>query len=746
MRAVLTVDAAERRDSAPIAIGTAEPLDRAALRAAPLRAERSRGRLAAPLTELRGVGPKLAAAAGRIGITTLAELIEHVPHSYRDRAAATEISELRLGEEATIVVEVRAARLRPTRRRNLSIVEATVADESGPVKATWFNQAWLAERLRPGRRLLLNGRLDRQGFRVEGYELLDGDLDAGDGPRDPLRSSSGVPAGIHTTGLVPVHPAAEGLRTQRLREWAWEALRHAREVPEPLPAAVRRRHGLAGAADARLAAHFPRDEDEVALARRRLAFEELFLHQAALAARRVERDGERPGLALGTPGELTSRWLESLPFAPTGDQRRAFAEIDADLGSGRPMQRLLMGEVGSGKTVVALYAMLRALESGAQAALMAPTETLAAQHFETVERLLAGMPLPIALLTGSTSAAGRRRTLALLGSGELGLIVGTHALIEPTVRFARLGLAVVDEQHRFGVRQRRELDRKGPGGAAPHALHMTATPIPRTLSLTAYGDLDTTTLRELPAGRRPIRTFLVGEERRPGAYGFIRERIAEGRQAYIVCPLVAESEQAQAKAAVEEAGRLAAGEFADLRVEVLHGQMPAAAKAEAMGRFAAGTADVLVATSVIEVGIDVPNASVMLIEDADRYGLSQLHQLRGRVGRGEHESHCILFADPETERARRRLEAIAAERDGFRLAEIDLGLRGEGEVLGTRQSGLPRFRVATLPDDADLLVAAREELIALLERHGTLEAAELGPLIDVVRARFGDERAEPIAA
>ncbi len=729
-------------------IGDGAPLDRDRLLAVPLRSWRRPARNQARVDALAGVGPKLGAAAERIGLHTLGDLIEHVPHSYRDRAGATEIAELRLGMEATVVVEVRSARLRPTRRRNLSIVEATVADPSGPLQASWFNQAWLAERLKPGTRLLLNGRLDRQGFRVENHEIL-GDGADGDGEeqdRDPLSAAGRLPSGLHTTGMVPVHPAGDGLRPQKLREWVWCALAGARDLHEPLPAALRFAHGLPAAADARLAAHFPADGAEVELARRRLAYEELFLHQAAMLARRGEREDERVGLRFEEPGELVRPWLASLPFRLTPDQSAACAEIDRDLSAGRPMQRLLMGEVGSGKTVIALYAMLRALENGAQAALMAPTETLAVQHFQTLERLLAGMPLPAALLTGSTPAASRKRTLSVLATGELGLIVGTHALIEPTVEFARLGLAVVDEQHRFGVGQRRRLDQKGPGDVAPHVLHMTATPIPRTLSLTAYGDLDTTTLRSLPAGRKPIKTWVVGEERREGAYGFIRERIAEGRQAYVVCPLVSESEDKQAKAAVAEGARLAGGEFSEQRVAVLHGQMPAAEKAEAMARFASGATDVLVATSVIEVGIDVGNASVMLIEGADRYGLSQLHQLRGRIGRGEHASHCILFGEAETERAQARLAAIAAESDGFRLAEIDLTLRGEGEVLGTKQSGLPRFRVAKLPDDAELLAVARADLLNLLDRHGSLGEGALGPLLDAVRERFGDERAEPIAA
>jgi ATP-dependent DNA helicase RecG len=733
----------------PRAIGSGAAQTRGELLSVPLRGARRPAVLAAGLTSLRGVGDKLAEAAARVGLRTIGDVIEHVPHSYRERSAATEIAQLKLGQQATIVAEVRTqGRTRPTRRRNLRIVEATVADSSGPVKATWFNQSWLVERLVPGVRLLLNGRLDRHGFRVDNYEVLGGGeegAEPGERP-SPLRGDGTAPAGVHTMGMVPAHPASEGLRPQKLREWAWQALARARDVDEPLPARVRNRHALAGAADARIAAHFPADAAELDSARMRLAYEELFLHQAALALRRGEREEGRAGVPLSEPGDLVGDWLRSLPFEPTGDQRRAFAELDADLAADRPMQRLLMGEVGSGKTVVALYAMLRALEGGRQAALMAPTETLANQHFATLERLLGGIPLPASLLTGSTPAASRRRTLSVLETGELGLIVGTHALIEPDVRFAGLAVAVVDEQHRFGVRQRRALDDKGPGRAAPHALHMTATPIPRTLSLTAYGDLDTTTLRELPAGRRPVKTWVVGEDRRAGAYGFIRERVAEGRQVYVVCALVSESETAQAKAAVAEAERLAAEELEGLRVAVMHGQMPSAAKAETMARFGAGEIDVLVATSVIEVGIDVANASVMVIEDADRYGLSQLHQLRGRIGRGEHESFCILFGDPESERAQARLAAIKAESDGFRLSEIDLTLRGEGEVLGTRQSGLPRFRVATLPEDGALLAEARADLLELIEDHGSLDAPELGPLTDVVRERFGDERTEPIAA
>ncbi|MQA76592.1 MAG: DEAD/DEAH box helicase, partial [Solirubrobacterales bacterium] len=402
--------------------------------------------LAAPLTALRGAGPKLAAAASALGLETVGDLLRHVPHGYRDRSAVREAADLRIGEEATLIVEVRSARVRPTRRRGLRIVEATVADASGPLKATWFNQAWLAERLRPGTRLLLNGKLERSGFRVEAHEIV-GEADASGGSAD-----SGA-TGIHTTGLVPVHSASERLRPNRIREWAWQALDAAPLAIEPLPAELRARRGLPVEADALRAVHFPAAAAQARLARERLALEELLLHQAALAARRRGRRESRPGIEIGPGDGLAERWLASLPFELTGDQRTACAELDADLASGQPMQRLLMGEVGSGKTVVALFAMLRALETGHQAALMAPTETLAEQHAQTLDRLLATEPVPFALLTGATPAARRREALARLRSGELGLVVGTHALIEGDVEFARLAVCVVDEQHRFGVSQ-----------------------------------------------------------------------------------------------------------------------------------------------------------------------------------------------------------------------------------------------------------------------------------------------------
>ncbi len=673
------------------------------------------------LQALEGVGPKGAEAAEAAGIATVADLLLRFPRRHRDLTVSS-VASLEPSQKATVAVAVLADAGRPFRRRGLSIVSAKVGDESGSVRATWFNQPWLASKLTAGTPLLLSGSMGKRGFTVSEYEFTD----------EP------------SEGMVAVHPGTEQLKAQRLRHWMEQGIRWVGNVLEPLPVALRARYRLAGAADAIKAMHFPESGEDVELARERLRFEELFLYQAVLATRKRTHRTSRPAPKLDKPGEQVGRWLDSLPFEPTRDQLKAFDEIDADLDSGEPMQRLLMGEVGSGKTVVAVYSMLRALEAGFQAALMAPTETLAEQHAATLGKLLAEEATPFALLTGATKAARRREYLERLATGELGLIVGTHALIEPDVRFARLGVSVVDEQHRFGVRQRKALDSKGVEGMAPHVLHMTATPIPRTLSLTVYGDLDTTALHELPAGRKPVSTRIVEEDERAGAYEFVRGQLREGRQAYVVCPLVEESEKVQGRAAEAEAERLSTGEFRDFAVAVIHGQMHSADKAAAMEAFASGATDVLVATTVIEVGIDVANATVIVIEGAERFGVSQLHQLRGRVGRGEHESICLLFSEEAGEMARRRLKAVARESDGFKLAEIDLSLRGEGEVLGTRQHGLPRFAVAELPEDGPTLIAARDEVLELLRLHGSLDVPELGPLLEAARRHFGAGASDPI--
>jgi ATP-dependent DNA helicase RecG len=725
----------------PCAFASTRPLTREDLHAAPVRWPRP-GRLERSLDVPSG---KLADGLRTLGIETVGALLEHLP---RDRREARTVAELRPGEQATVAVEVASIAARSVRRRGMRpLVEATVFDETGAMSVAFFNQPWLVERYRPGTRLLLHGKAQAGGRFAVASHALGGE-----------RAAAGEDQG------VAHYPATEGVSSTQILTMVRGHRGALAEVPEPLPAAVRATERLPDRAAALAAMHFPADPGEVEAGRERLAFEELLMMQLAVLRRRALR-GSGTAAPLAGARELTDRWLsELLPFVPTGDQSAAMAAIDADLARARPMQRLLMGEVGSGKTVVALYALLRAVEHGMQGALMAPTETLAEQHFATLQALIPEALLPAALLTGSTPARRRAEHLARLTSGELKLVVGTHALIEGDVEFDHLAVAVVDEQHRFGVRQRAALDRKGPGEVAPHVLHMTATPIPRTLALTAYGDLDVTRLRELPKGRQPIATHVASSEaERARAYERIREELRAGRQAYVVCPLVEESDrsretpasgrnprfdqhprfgQLQARAAVAEFERLQKGELRGFRLELLHGQLAAREKRRAMARFAAGAADVMVATTVVEVGIDVPNATVMVVEDAERYGISQLHQLRGRIGRGEHPSVCLLLGP----RGARRLRALAEHSDGFRLAEIDLELRGEGEIAGTRQHGQAEPRVASLPQDAELLERAREWAKRLLAADPTLTAAEHVLLSEALERALGAEAHEPIPA
>jgi ATP-dependent DNA helicase RecG len=708
------------------------PLTRPQLLAAPLRWPRPE-RLRQPLELPRG---KVAEGMRALGLDTLEDLLEHLP---RDNRAARTVAELRAGEQATVAVQVRSIRSRPVRRRGMRpLVEATVHDESGSMRATFFNQPWLLQRYPAGTSLVLHGKADaRGGFRVSSHAL---------GAQPTLAA-----------GGAAHYSATEGVSSTQILTLVQQARTHLADVCEPLPALLRRRESLPDRPAALAAMHFPRGPEDAELGRRRLAFEELLLAQLVFLLRRARRGQHEGAPVLEEPASLSARWLErELPFAPTADQLRAIAEIDADLALARPMQRLLMGEVGSGKTVVALHAMLRAVEHGHQAALMAPTETLAEQHFATIQRLLGGESVACALLTGSTGARARRETLGKLASGELGLIVGTHALIEPDVLFRSLALAVVDEQHRFGVRQRAALYAKG----APHMLHMTATPIPRTLALAGYGDLDTSTLRQLPAGRQPIDTRIVaGERRRARAYEELREQLRAGRQAFVVCPLIEQEPQGaevgdaaasaraaaglgELRAATAELERLRKGELAGYELVLLHGGMRPAEKQQAMAAFASGRADVLVATTVIEVGIDVPNATVMLVENAERFGISQLHQLRGRIGRGEHSAICRLMGPPGSP----RLRALAAHSDGFRLAEIDLELRSEGELIGTRQSGLGQFEVAELPQDAPLLDRARAHAEELLAADPHLAEPEHVLLALRLAQRFGEDALAPIQA
>jgi ATP-dependent DNA helicase RecG len=692
------------------------------LEAAPVRYPRP-SRLEQPLEV---GGHKAQKAAETLGLHTVGDLLEHLP---RDRREARTIAELAQGESATVVAEVRSISSRSVRRRGMRpIVEATVADDTGVLKVAFFNQPWLVSRYPAGTRLVLHGRYQaRNKFSVQSHAKT-GEAVAG-------------------AGAVAHYPATEGLSSTEILSLVQEHASALDDVLEPLPASLRTSQRLSDRPAALTASHFPDADGDVDVARARLAFDELLLAQLALLRRRRMRERSATAPVLGGARELSRRWLEELlPFDPTGDQLRALEEIDVDLAGSRPMQRLLMGEVGSGKTVVALYALLRAVEHGYQAALMAPTETLAEQHFATIQSLMPGEAVPVGLLTGSTPARRAADIRGKLSSGELSLVVGTHALIEAAVTFARLGVVVVDEQHRFGVSQRAALDAKGVGGdpnQSPHVLHMTATPIPRTLALAGYRDLDFTILRELPHGRQPIRTFVCSSAaERARAYERIREEVREGRQAFVVCPLVEESDALAARAATAEFERLRSGELEGFEVVLLHGQMPSSRKQQAMSEFASGAADVLVATSVIEVGIDVPNATVMLVEDADRYGISQLHQLRGRIGRGSHPSVCLLFGAKQSQ----RLRALGAHQDGFRLAEIDLELRGEGELAGTRQHGQAVFKVAELPRDAELLERAVVAARAITADDPELELPEHSLLSDGLVREYGAEAQAPIRA
>jgi ATP-dependent DNA helicase RecG len=698
-------------------------LSDADLRGAPVRYPRPSA-LEEPLT---WAIPTVAEAAELLGLHTVGDLLRHLP---RDSGEGRLIEELVEGEVATVVVEVRRITSRPVRRRGMKpLVQAIVVDGSGVMEATFFNQPWLHRQYVPGTRLVLAGKYQGGNrFRVNSHAVT-----------DQL---------VATGAAVAQYPATKGITSTQILAAVQAQRAHIHDVVDPLPLALRRAEALPDRVAALGAAHFTDHEE----GRRRLAFDELLLDQIVQLRLRAQRRGAHVAVPLDAAPTVSEHWRrELLPFAPTGDQLRAMDEVDRDLARDRPMQRLLMGEVGSGKTVVALHAMLRAVDAGRQATMMAPTETLAEQHFATLSALLPGLAddgllagagaggVRGALLTGSTTAARRRALLARLASGELDLLVGTHALIEPDVAFADLALAVVDEQHRFGVRQRSALDAKARAGHLPHVLHMTATPIPRTLRLASFGALDVTALRELPKGRQPIATHVVsGEQGRERAYERLREELRAGRQAFVVCPLVSESEALAARAATAEYERLQAGELVDFRVVLMHGQMKSREKAETMARFAAGEADVLVATTVIEVGIDVPNATVMIVEDAERYGISQLHQLRGRVGRGEHASLCLLFGPADS----RRLQALAEHTDGFRLAEIDLELRGEGEITGTRQSGMARHRFARLPEDGELLARAHDRAQLLLDADPALT----DPDHALLAAELAELESDPVAA
>ncbi|MFA5078877.1 MAG: ATP-dependent DNA helicase RecG [Dehalococcoidia bacterium] len=684
--------------------------------------------LESPASKIKGVGEIVATRLGKLGVVSIRDLLYFFPRRFMDFSRRCTVSTLEAGKEQTIFVDVWEARQVMLGRMKSS--EAVLADETGSIRAVWFNQPWVAKQLKANTKIAVSGRVSEfnygRVFENPEWEMIE--------DRELL----------HTGRMVPVYPLTGGLFPRQVRAVVRNTLdEYLAALPEFLPLPVRQRCGLMDLRDAVMQAHYPSDYASQNRARQRLAFDELFLLQIGVLNKKRDWQEEQPGRGFHIRREDIQGFIDALPFKLTSAQLRVIDEICRDLQREVPMSRLLQGDVGSGKTVVATVALLSAVSNRCQGALMAPTEILAEQHFTTLRKLLSaiskessqesnicvfkgilGREIRVVLLKGSLAAGDKARTHGLIKRGSVDIVVGTHALVQREVKFAGLGLAVIDEQHRFGVLQRSALKQKGYN---PHLLVMTATPIPRTLALTLFGDLDISTIDEMPVGRLPIKTRWLKPDERQRAYNFIRKQAAGGHQSFIICPLIEESESLDVKAAVAEYERLSSEVFPDLKLGLLHGRMKSADKDSVMRDFKDGRLDILVSTSVVEVGIDVPNATVMLVEAADRFGLSQLHQFRGRVGRGEVQSYCILLSENPSEYGQERLKAIEELTDGFALAEKDLELRGPGEFFGTRQSGLPDLKMARL-SDTRLLETARKEARMIFEKDPGLAAAENGLL------------------
>jgi ATP-dependent DNA helicase RecG len=671
------------------------------------------------VTYLKGIGPKNGERLAKLGLWTVQDVLYYYPRDHIDYAKQVKIADLEPGETVTVVGTVRRSNcFTSPRNAKLTIFELMLDDGSGRLKLSRFyagsrysNVSWQQRQKREfptGAVVAASGLVKESKF---GLTLEDPDLEVLEGSSDAIES-------LTIGRLVPVYPLTEGVSADLIRRAVVAALPAVAELRDPLPVDLRQQYGLAGVGDAIAQIHFPDDAEKLAAARRRLVFDEFFYLQLGLLRRRLEQQQQQTTVTLAPTGELIDAFYEVIPFALTGAQQRVVNDILADLQRTIPMNRLVQGDVGSGKTVVAVIAILAAIQAGYQGALMAPTEVLAEQHYRKLVSWFNQLHLPVELLTGSTKAAKRRSIFSELSTGQLPVLVGTHALIEDPVQFQNLGLVVIDEQHRFGVQQRARLQQKGPN---PHVLTLTATPIPRTLALTMHGDLDVSQIDELPPGRKAIQTTLLTGRDRTHAYDLVRREVAQGRQVYVVLPLVEESEKLDLKSAVEEHQRLAEVIFPEFKVGLLHGRMSSAEKDQAITEFRDGKTHILVSTTVVEVGVDVPNASVMLIEHAERFGLSQLHQLRGRVGRGAAQSYCLLMSASRSEVSLQRLKVLEQSQDGFFIAEMDLRFRGPGEVLGTRQSGLPDFALASLVEDQEVLEQARTAAEALLKEDKSLE-------------------------
>ena len=688
--------------------------------------------LSTPLRYVKGVGPRRAADFERVGLATVEDLLLRFPLRYENRAELLPVKALRPGQVATIAGEVLSSGLRATRRPGFRLFELIVRDQTGPVRAVFPNQSFLRDVFHPQQQVVLFGPVEYRGsglqFTNPEYEIVRGDPDEDD-------------ATVHTGRIVPIYEKA-GSMTPRMQRTLVHRLIDMlpADLPDAIPPSIRERRGLPDRRHATVESHFPPKGTDIAAlnayrtpAQQRLIFEEFFLFQAGLVLRKRRHATDRKPRAVAVNDRIRESARRVLPFKLTDGQKVALREIVTDMQRPEPMNRLLQGDVGAGKTIVAMLAALVAMENGLQVAFMAPTEILADQHYLTIRRLLDNSRFRIASLTGSVPAARRREALAELASGTIHLVVGTHALAEEAVAFKELGLVIIDEQHRFGVLQRATLRSKG---VSPDVLVMTATPIPRTLALTAYGDLDVSVMRDLPPGRHPIRTIARPESKRDEIYRLARAELERGRQVYVIYPLVEESEKVDLRAATAMVDHLRAEVFPEYNVGLLHGRLKQDEKDRVMAAFARNDAQVLVATTVVEVGVDVPNATLMIVEHAERFGLSQLHQLRGRVGRGEHASTCVLLYQTLGQGARDRLDALVESNDGFILAERDLALRGPGDFFGTRQSGLPTLRVGDLLRDHALMEEARRDAVAWLDTGGGAQ-----PLIDYLTAnwatRFG---------
>ena len=669
------------------------------------------------LTTIKGIGPGREKQLHKLGITNITSLLTYFPRTYEDRRTIYRIGDLKSGMTGGVVGTVIAVQEKRPRPR-LSILEVVIADGTGPLKIVLFNQGYKKNFYKKGQHLYAYGKVE---FQYGSMQMNTPQIEnLGDG-------------GEPDRGIVPIYALADGVSQFVVRSSVrnWFAANH--ELPEILPAEVREAHQYMTRYDAFKMMHFPESSERYEEARHQLAYEELFVMQSGLALLRNKEQCHK-GPKMGPNGDLMAQCIENLPFSLTGDQQRALEDIRIDMEDERPMQRLLQGDVGSGKTVVATLSLLKAIENGYQGALMAPTEILAAQHYEGIADVYGNLGITIELLTGSTTKKEKERIYEGLADGSINMIIGTHALIQEGVNFYNLGLVIIDEQHRFGVEQRARLQQKG---TYPHVLIMTATPIPRTMTLSVYGDLAVSLIKEMPPGRKPVKTYAVDSSYKERLRTFFGKEMAEGRQVYVVCPLVEESEKLDLQAAEELYLELKEYFYKAYEVGLVHGRMKPSEKDEVMNAFHRGEISLLVSTTVIEVGVNVPNATIMCIEGAERFGLSQLHQLRGRVGRGFHQSYCILVSDSKNDVSQERLKLMEQTQDGFELAEQDLLLRGSGQLFGLAQSGLPDLRVANIIKDIEILVQARKDVLEFASQYG-MEKLE-SVMKEELEKRFGEK-------